>query len=58
MLHYSMYSDSVERSMSVGQRPMKSLSSVRLSVRLSVRSSVNFFKIGSLVFSDVLRDDN
>ena len=32
MLHYSMYSDSVGRSTSVGQRPMKSLSSVRPAV--------------------------
>ena len=36
------------RSTLVGQRPMKSLSSVRLSVR----------PIGSLVFSDVVHDDS
>ena len=46
------------RSTFAGQRPMKSLSSVYLSVRLSVRPSLNFFKMGSLVFSDIVHDDS
>ena len=58
MLHYSMCPDTVGRSTSVGQRPMKCLSSVCPSVRPSVHPSVNFLKIGSLVFSDTLHDDS
>ena len=46
------------RSTFAGQRPMKSLLSVYLSVRLSVRPSLNFFKMGSLVFSDIVHDDS
>ena len=42
----------------VGQCPMKSLSSVYLSLCLTVRLSLNFLKIGSLVFSDVVHDDS
>ena len=38
----------------VGQRPMKSHSSVCL----SVCPSLSFVKIGSLVFSDIVHDDN
>ena len=38
----------------VGQRPMKSLASVCL----SVRPSRDFLKIGSLVFSDIVHDDS
>ena len=42
------------------QRPMESLSSIslRLSVRPSVRLSLSFFKIGSLVFSDIVHYDS
>ena len=43
----------IGRSTFVGQRPMKSLTSVRMSVRLSL----NFLKTGSLVFSDIVQDD-
>ena len=39
----------IGRSMFVGQRPMKSLTSVRL--------SLHFLKTGSLVFSDIVQDD-
>ena len=38
------------------QRPMESLSSI--SLRLSVRLSLSFFKIGSLVFSDIVHYDS
>ena len=44
----------IGRSTLVGQRPMKSLSSVCP----SVRPSLNFPKIISLAFSDILRDDS
>ena len=49
--HYSWKLD-------VGQRPLKSLSSDCSTVRLSIRPPQNFLKIGSLVFSDVVRDDS
>ena len=59
---YSMYSDTIGRPTLVGQGPMKSLSSVCpsvcLSVRSSIRPSLDFLKIGSLVFSDILHDDS
>ena len=42
--------------MLVGQRPMKSLSSVCLSVCPSDRPSLTFLRIGSLVFSDKVHD--
>ena len=50
----------------VGQHPMKSLSSICLSVRhclsghlsLSVHPSLGFLKIGSLVFSYNVHDDS
>ena len=42
----------------VGQRPMKSLSSVCPSVRPSVCPSLSFLKIRSLVVSDILHDDS
>ena len=47
-------------SRSVGQGPMKSLSSVCLSVHQSMCLSVTYFsnKIESLVFSDSLHDDS
>ena len=41
----------------VGQRPMKSFSSVYPSVCPSVHPSLNCLKIGSLVFSDIVQDD-
>ena len=41
-------------SKSVGQRPIKSLSSVRP----SVRPSLNFLKVGPLVFSDIFHDSS
>ena len=44
----------VGRSSLVGQRPMKSFSSVRP----SVRPSLNFLKIISLFFSDIVHDDS
>ena len=43
---------------SVGQRPIKLFLSVCLSVHPSVSPSLNFLKIGSLVFSDILLDDS
>ena len=56
------YFFTVGRSTLVGQRLMKSLSPVCPSVCPSVRSSVhlslNFLKIGSLVFSDIIHDDS
>ena len=42
----------------VGQRPVKSLSFVCLSVCLSFRLSLSFLKIGSLVFSGIVHDDS
>ena len=48
----------IGRSTLVGQRPMKSLSSVCVSVRPSIRPAISFLKIGSLVFSDIVRDDS
>ena len=42
----------------VGQRPMKSLLSVCLSICLSVRPSLSFLKFGSLAFSDNVYDDS
>ena len=42
----------------VGQHPVKSLSSICLSVRLSVHPSLTFFKIGSLIFSDIAHQDS
>ena len=50
---YSMHSDTIGRPILVGLGPMKSLLSVCLSVCLSVRPSLDFLKIGSLVFSDI-----
>ena len=41
------------RSTLVGQRSMKSLSSVCMSVCPSARASLNFLKIGLLVFSGI-----
>ena len=48
----------IARSTLVEQRPMKSLSSVCVSVRPSIRPAISFLKIGSLVFSDIVRDDS
>ena len=52
----------IGRSTLVGQRPMKSLSSVCPSVPLSVPQSVppslSFLKIGSLVFAEIVHDDS
>ena len=42
----------------IGQSPIKSLSSFCLSVHLSVRPSLNFLKIGSSAFSDIVHDDS
>ena len=47
----------IGRSTLVGQSPMKSLSSICLSVRPSVRPSLSFLKIGSLDCSDIVHDD-
>ena len=51
---YFAYLIYVGRSTLVGQRPMKSLSSVCP----SVRPSLSFLKIGSLVSFDILHDDS
>ena len=48
----------VGRSTLVGQRPMKSLRSVCLSVCPSIRPSLSSLKIWSLVFSDIVHDDS
>ena len=48
----------IGRSTLVGQHPLKLFSSVCLSVLVSVRPSLNVFKIGSLVFSDIVHDDS
>ena len=43
----------------VGQRPMKPISSIRPSVcPSSLRPSLNFFKMRSLAFSDIVYDDS
>ena len=58
--HLIIKPDIIERSTLVGQRPIKSL--VRLSVCLfvcpSVHLSLTFLKLGPLVFSDIVHDDN
>ena len=46
----------VSRSTLVGQDRYK-ITLVRLSIRLSVRPSLNFLKIGSLLFSDIVHDE-
>ena len=46
----------VSRSTLVGQGRYK-ITLVRLSIRLSVRPSLNFLKIGSLLFSDIVHDE-
>ena len=48
----------VGRSTLVGQRPMKSLRSVCLSVCPSIRPSLSSLKIVSLIFSDIVHDDS
>ena len=57
-MHLLMLNSYSGRSTLVRQCPMKSLSSVRLSVRLLVCLSLNFLKIGSLVFSYIVHDDS
>ena len=44
--------------MLVGQRPMKSFSSVCPSVRPSIHPSLSFLKIELLAFSDIVHDDS
>ena len=48
----------VGRSTLVGQRPMKSLSSVCLSICPSLRPLLSYLKIRLLVFSDILHDNS
>ena len=48
----------VGRSTLVGQRPMKSLSSVCQSICPSLRPLLSYLKIRLLVFSDILHDDS
>ena len=52
--HWNTFLNHVGRSTLVGQRPMKSLSSVCP----SVHPSLSFLKIGSLVLSDIVHDDS